>query len=322
MGCGLVPRGELLQAPSPALVTAHVRPSAAPARSGGLGAGHGHSPPGAQGSSRTRAEPGFTSSRPATSKNGVQTVGALVWRVTHSTAAPHSLYAAGTRPSSDHHLAPAHGSPDIWPRAWRWGTSGQGRGARARGGAAPSRPGTRPRRRPRVSDQRIPGMRRLRSLAPEGAGVRGGGAGPTRQVSRGAARAPLVALETRGPPRPTRPLTGCPLRAGVAACGPPCPSRLQEQGGRMVPTARRLRGPLPQESPPAPKGRGSGARRRLAQRGRRSRPSAATVGLSSRPSVRCDTESASLPRSLGLTPNAPELDVSQAGVRAYAARGA
>lgn len=65
------------------------------------------------------------------------------------------------------------------------------------------------------------------------------GAEPTRQDPR-AARPPPVALETPGA-TPARQLTGCPLRAGVPACGPPCPSGLQEQGSRIVPTARWLR---------------------------------------------------------------------------------
>lgn len=66
----------------------------------------------------------------------------------------------------------------------------------------------------------------------------------------------------------------------------------------MVPTARRLRGPGPHASPPAPKGQEfprPAAGGVWPSVGAVARPSAATVRVSSRPSVRSDAESASFP---------------------------
>lgn len=327
MGCSLAPRRELLGVPSPALVRIKVRPSLAPTRGGELGAGHVHPSPGPQGSARTRAEPGFTWSRPATSKNGVQTVGALVRRITRSTAAPHSLHAAGTRPSSDHHLAPAHGSQDVCatglevgdrrPRPRRAGPTGSG----SIPPPAPG-PGLHPARPPgRAGGPESPiGASRARGDSahsprrePESAGA--GQDPPAR--SPGEPPAPRSSpWRRRGHPRPPRRSPGALSAPASRPAGPRVP-----RGSRSRAAAWCLRrggcGARYLKSPHLPRrARGFGGRRRLAQRGSRSRPSAATVGLASRPSVRCDTENASLPRSLGLTLNAPELDVSQAGVRA------
>lgn len=190
------------------------------------------------------------------------------------------------------------------------GGGGQEAKAEARGptGAAPSRrpppiPGPGPRAPGAIPPGRsaaqgapyLGSTRRLCSLTSEAAGERGGRTdlpGPPGSRPR-PARCPGDARGT-----PARPLTGCPLRAGVPACKPPCPSGLQEQGGRMVPTARRLRGPAPHASPPAPKGQGfprPAAGGVWPSVGAVASPSAATVRVSSRPSVRCDTESASLP---------------------------